>query len=65
MKQPELGKKIADLRKAQGLTQESHHQSDFIRWFNTGQVDSLLSNYSEEACVLGQGRIPNRMASKG
>lgn len=33
----------------------TEHNADFIRWFNTGQVDSLLSNYSEEACVLGQG----------
>lgn len=26
-----------------------------VRWFNTGQVDSLLSNYWDDACLLGDG----------
>lgn len=33
----------------------TENNADFIRWFNTGQTDSLLSNYSEDACVLGEG----------
>jgi len=26
-----------------------------VRWFNTGQVDSLTSTYWEDACLLGDG----------
>jgi len=33
----------------------TENNANFIRWFNTGQLDSLLSNYSEDACVMGQG----------
>lgn len=33
----------------------TENNTNFIRWFNTGQVDSLLTNYSENACVLGVG----------
>jgi transcriptional regulator with XRE-family HTH domain len=28
---------------------------DFLRWFNTGQVDSLMTLYRDDACVLGEG----------
>ena len=28
---------------------------DLIRWFNTGQVDSLITLYSDDACLLGNG----------
>ncbi len=28
---------------------------EFVRWFNTGQVDSLMSNYWDDACSLGDG----------
>lgn len=28
---------------------------NFVRWFNTGQVDSLMGTYWDDACVLGDG----------
>ncbi|MBN1115732.1 MAG: helix-turn-helix domain-containing protein [Bacteroidales bacterium] len=28
---------------------------DFIRWFNTGQIDSLVSIYSDDACLYSRG----------
>lgn len=28
---------------------------DFVRWFNAGQLDSLLSLYAEDACLLTVG----------
>ena len=28
---------------------------DFVRWFNTGQVDSLVSIYRDDACLVGEG----------
>ncbi len=28
---------------------------DFVRWFNTGQVDSLLTLYRDDACLLALG----------
>lgn len=28
---------------------------NIVRWFNTGQVDSLTSTYWEDACLLGDG----------
>ena len=28
---------------------------DFVRWFNTGQVDSLLTLYRDDACLLTLG----------
>ena len=31
------------------------NNANYIRWFNSGQVDSLLMGYSEDACLLGQG----------
>jgi len=30
----------------------SAHNSDFIRWFNEGQVDSIMTMYREDACAL-------------
>ena len=29
--------------------------SSFISWFNTGQVDAVMSNYCEDACMVGDG----------
>lgn len=29
------------------------HNKDFIRWFNNGQIDSLLTIYSDDACTWG------------
>jgi hypothetical protein len=45
MNQPDLGKKIAELRKAKGLTQEELVEE-------TGQVDSIMVQYREDACLL-------------
>jgi ketosteroid isomerase-like protein len=28
---------------------------DIVRWFNSGQVDSLLTIYSDDACLVGIG----------
>jgi len=28
---------------------------DFVRWFNTGQVDSLVTIYRDDACLVGEG----------
>jgi transcriptional regulator with XRE-family HTH domain len=28
---------------------------NLVRWFNTGQVDSLISIYRDDACLLGDG----------
>ncbi len=33
----------------------SENNVKFQRWFNTGQVDSLLTIYSDDACILGVG----------
>jgi len=27
----------------------------FVRWFNTGEVDSLLTLYADDACLVGHG----------
>ena len=29
--------------------------ANYIRWFNSGQVDSVLTIYSEDACLVGLG----------
>jgi transcriptional regulator with XRE-family HTH domain len=31
------------------------YDQDFVRWFNTGQVDSLVAMYREDACLLALG----------
>ena len=41
---------VAKVRKA---IEESNQ--DYIRWFNNNHVDSLLSLYRDDACLLGQG----------
>jgi transcriptional regulator with XRE-family HTH domain len=28
---------------------------DFVRWFNNGDIDSLVTLYHEDACILGEG----------
>jgi transcriptional regulator with XRE-family HTH domain len=28
---------------------------NYVRWFNSGQVDSLLTLYRDDACLVGQG----------
>jgi len=33
----------------------SESNKDFVRWFNTGQVDSLITIYRDDACLVGQG----------
>ncbi|MDF1576108.1 MAG: helix-turn-helix transcriptional regulator [Bacteroidales bacterium] len=33
----------------------TNNNANSIRWFNSGNVDSLLTKYSEGACVLGEG----------
>ena len=31
------------------------YSDDFVRWFNTGQVDSLTALYSDHACLIPHG----------
>jgi transcriptional regulator with XRE-family HTH domain len=31
------------------------HNADYVRWFNAGQADSILTLYTEDACMVGQG----------
>ena len=33
----------------------SENNLNFQRWYNSGQVDSLLTLYREDACLVGQG----------
>ena len=33
----------------------NENNSNTVRWFNTGQVDSLISTYWDDACLLGDG----------
>ena len=28
---------------------------NYVRWFNEGRIDSLMTLYREDACILGQG----------
>lgn len=29
--------------------------TDFVRWFNNGQIDSLMTLYRDDACIVGKG----------
>lgn len=40
-------------KKIKNMINESN--SNTVRWFNTGQVDSLISTYWDDACLLGDG----------
>jgi len=31
------------------------YNKDFIRWFNTGQIDSLMIQYRDDACIVAKG----------
>jgi transcriptional regulator with XRE-family HTH domain len=33
----------------------TENNANYIRWFNSGQADSVLTLYAEDACMLGQG----------
>lgn len=36
---------------------------DLVRWFNTGQVDSLTTLYRHDACLLGEGCGKRKVAA--
>ena len=31
------------------------HNANYVRWFNAGQADSILTLYADDACMVGQG----------
>jgi transcriptional regulator with XRE-family HTH domain len=46
------GKAQSELEVRETITENN---INFVRWFNTGEVDSLLTLYADDACVLGDG----------
>lgn len=40
-------------KKVRKIIEESN--SNYVRWFNAGEVDSLLTNYRDDACLVGDG----------